>query len=382
MEISIKWLTVLLFASFMFFPAKSVFNEIKQFSGPGLFNQLEYLAKNLQDEKKLEQLSNKADLKRHAIGLRNYIHYLIREKRIKHVYIKGDEERWLLLGIPPIYANESLVRPDFVEEFSQILEQQKIPFFVMSTPGQSNYYELRYSVEKTLKGSSEPIRKTAKIDRIHFIDSFNIIKQNANRYLLYSPLDHHPNDLGAYLTFTELTKALNSRFKDRAPLLDETSIVDTRCRIFHTNKDNSVQDEWGWVIANTAYVLNIGKYHLPFTYCYPRLNNNLLEKRIEAFNFKDMQPLDFKGKKHQRSLWYQKGLNVLTRNNSPLSDLKVLVVGNSMKINLSTYYTRYFQTTVTQPFLGMDGKSVERSAELLKLFEEKIGRPDAVIAVF
>lgn len=279
-----KILTVMTFGLSIALPIYSLYRlplkETNKNVGKATFQ----LITSIGDRKKMEAITNKSELRQHIIGLRNYIYYLLYERKIQNYTLH--QGRWLYWDVDDYrYQRKYNTVPlAHVEKLAQFFKAQRIPWIVLGIPAKPYIYPEKAGA-KVIKDSGDNKRFLETIQNnpdIRYIDAYGIFRKFREKYLLYNGVEHHPNNIGNYLAFSLLTGELNAIYKKEAPVLDEDDIVEAT---YKTINSRDSFDEFGKVPNNIISVLEMRPYGIEYPYGYVTVRDAFLDKKVDIYNF-------------------------------------------------------------------------------------------------
>ena len=379
-----KRLTILFFIFSIAVPIYSLYRQPMKETGKNFFKATQRLVASLGDGDKMTAIADKSELRRYCIGLRNYLHYLLYERKILKYTVHAD--RWMDWAVDRYRYQEqqNAVPLAHVEKLAEFLKARGTPWVVLGLPEKSYIYPEKAEA-RVIRNSGENARflKTIRSNpHIDYLDAYDIFRANREKYLLFNGVEHHPNNIGNYLGFVLLTREMNAIFGARAPVYSEADIATTT---YKTINSRHSFDEYGEVPNNLLSVLGIRAYGIEYPYGYVNLQNGFLDKVVEIYNFATGEHLMTTGprQKFDRKLFWDLDVLPLTRCAEAPAPLKVLTFGNSNKAGVAIYFTRYFKLTVSK-FYGYQEHEFDFGEEvaLYKDFVKEFGPPDVVIGVY
>ncbi len=366
----------------------NIYMTIKSISGAIIYNGTDNLS----------EYSNKSSIKKGAIALYNYASYLLNERKIKNIYLGS--ERWLFTkygaeGLREWYwgnsKNIKLTREnqELINDFSHFTSQESVPHIILSIPIKAYIYpELLYPVldSQSLKLDSTISRNSYDyIDKyINMYTPFTTYKESSD-FLLYSQVDHHPNGLGTYLSWIELTKKMNELFPNTAPVSPPVNNVINFKPDGNDLSTQNIQKGLGPTQAlqfSRIKNLNIGFFNIPFTYLYvSEMDTPFCNSPVtQYFNFSDEPSNQYEAYQYRHNVSKKK--LVIAIPEQPVTELKAFIYGNSMTEAISFYYSRYFKISSTKYYSKKEKNSLNEHISAYNAFVEHFGKPDIVIGVY
>ncbi len=381
---NLKRLTLLFFVLSVAVPVYSLYRLPLKETGKDYLKATYRLVTSLGDGDRMAAIADKTELRQYVIGLRNYLYYLLYERKIVNYTLHAD--RWMDWAVNRYRYQEqhNAVPLDHVEKLAQFFKARGVPWVVLGLPEKSYIYPEKAEA-RVIRDSGENERFLAAIRNnpdLHYLDAYAIFRKNREKYLLYNGVEHHPNNIGNYLGFSLLTRKMHALFKDKAPALSEGDIVAADYRTI--NSRNSF-DEFGEVPNNLLGVLGIRDYGIEYPYGYVTVRDAFLDKQVDIYDFMTDERLMTTSprQKFDRKLFWELDVIPLTRCSQAPAPLKVLTFGNSNKAGVAIYFTRYFALTVSK-FYAFDKHTFDYGEEvaLYDAFVKKFGPPDVVIGVY
>ena len=378
-----KRLTVLFFVLSIVWPVLSLYRLPLRESGHNYLEATYRLITSIPDRGKMDAIMNKSRLRRDVIGMRNYLLYSLYERQIKDFTLH--DNRWMDYADAYRFQRQHNAVPlRHVEKLAGFFQARKIPWIVLGIPKKSYIYPEKAGLHivRNSSGKTRFLEAIQKNTAIHYIDAYETFLKSKDKYLLFNGVEHHSNNIGNFLAFSLLTRAMNSIFKDKAPVLDENSIAAVDYKKIDSRHS---YDEFGEVPSDFLSVLRIRDYGIEYPYGYVTLRGSFLDKEVEIYNFRTEDRLFATSslKKFDRNLFGKRHILSLTRCPAALTPLKVLAVGNSHKPGMAIYYTRYFKLTVSK-FYARNGFEFDYDEEvaLYEDFVKRFGVPDAVLGIY
>ena len=382
--VSFKRLTLLFFMLSIAVPVYSLYRLPLKESGKNYLQATYRLVSSLNDGEKMAAIADKSELRQYFIGLRNYLHYLLYERKIVNYTLHAD--RWMDWAVDRyrFQRQHNAVPLAHVEQLADFFKARGIPWVVLGLPEKSYIYPEKAEA-RVIRDSGEKEKFLAAIQsnpHIRYLDAHAIFRENREQYLLYNGVEHHPNNIGNFLGFTLLTHEMNALFKDRAPVFRASDI---QAATYASVNSRHSFDVYGEIPNNLLGVLGIRDYGIEYPYGYVTVRNAFLDKEVEIHDFVTGAHLmtTSPGQKFDRKLFWELGVVPLTRSAKAPAPLKVLTFGNSNKAGVAIYFTRYFKLTVSK-FYASQGHEFDFAEEvaLYEDFVQRFGPPDVVIGIY
>ncbi len=374
----------------MLLPVYSIVEGTMKVRGIGLFQAVAESLNNactVKGKQKIEQYTNKTKVKQDAISYYNYILFLLGERKIKNMLIGQDG--WMVSVVTIKDCERGRVRfdeVDLINEFSKFTSKIGVPHLVVSVPRKHVVYPEKLGL--TLKQSlTNDANKYRYLDE--YIDILPLFLKNKDNYPpLFSKFDHHPDGVGTYLYWEELTKRLHAIFKDKAPSAPPIKKIQayspSGARLTTSNAASGGLGPCHALEFNSIWNLNISNFNVPFDYHYV-VEDDMAKSPVEQFWNFSKQPNKQYGPNQYECFTGRDNL-VTARPKCPATKLKAFIYGNSMANAPSYYYSRYFEVSLTKYYSKNQEATIEEKLkehiDTYNQFVATYGVPDVVIGFF
>lgn len=307
-----------------------------------------------------EWFNDRFNLRQHLI----YIHYLIKYSFNQYLYINNlvfiKDNNWVL-GATPGTSKRDAFTPyvlSYLDEVSKFCKQNNIKLYIVDIPSREHLYIDKY---KYIRKSNLDLIPSNINSRLNIIYPYKEFLEASNTDYVYFKTDHHWTDYGAYIVCNLLLKNIKVDFP-QVRLLNKNDYLIT--------KSKNVKSEELREYNEGVEV----RYFAPFLRQYA---DEILDTNYDYYTNKDESNLKTvvfdEPYKHGKEFHYKNG-----------TDLKVVLLGNSMNENLNDFLPYQFKSVIYYRLNRPRDISEQEMWDVLKHYKQEIinNKPDIVILCF